>query len=208
MGVYTSKQYIDLVIEHLKSQNIWDESSRRAVEYTLYHKVAFLHTYKYIISKIECDELVYTHDVDKLVLYQFMSKSEASKVHRSYSSHHFPNTNTPKLVISSIVDYECARITKPDKPLNAYETIKNFTPEAYELYDEYLTSFGINSSKRIRLPESFRYTLSEEEFNRLVGSTNNAIDQILFYAQAHNPPAYTKLNIIQAVKLWDKSLQV
>ena len=31
--------------------------------------------------------------------------------------------------IEMIIDWECARFTKPDKPLDAYQTMKKFYPD-------------------------------------------------------------------------------
>ena len=43
-----------------------------------------------------------------------------------------------------VIDYECARLTKPDKPLNAYNTIHKLHPESLELLTPTLQKLGLN----------------------------------------------------------------
>ena len=37
-------------------------------------------------------------------------------------------------LVETVIDWECARFTKPDKPLDAYETLIKFYPEYKEVY--------------------------------------------------------------------------
>lgn len=102
-------------------------------QYTYRHRRAF----EYVVQKLfepgsaEYQEMMKracAHDVDKLIMYQCGSKDEASKIHKSIASHHMSNT-IPKSYydkLEAVIDYECAGYTKPDKPLNAWDTIKRF----------------------------------------------------------------------------------
>jgi hypothetical protein len=68
------------------------------------------------------------HDMDKIIMYQFMSREEASRYHKMTSRHHMAN-NIPKTYydkLEAVLDYESAGYTKPDKPLNAFDTINRF----------------------------------------------------------------------------------
>jgi len=49
-------------------------------------------------------------------------------MHRRYSRHHVESIRK-KNYEEMVIDWECARFTKPDKPLNAYETMKKYYPE-------------------------------------------------------------------------------
>lgn len=105
------------------------------MQYTWKHKVAFL--------KIEHELLGrntfagYLHDLDKILIWYpvaFISQKDIKwchKQHRNFSKHHVENKSqkTRKDYINMIIDWECARYTKPDKPLNAYETMQKFYPE-------------------------------------------------------------------------------
>lgn len=73
------------------------------------------------------------HDIDKLFLYVILFWKEAKEIqviHRKYSRHHDNDmVKTKEDYINMIIDWECARETKPDKPLNAYDTMKKFYPK-------------------------------------------------------------------------------
>lgn len=69
------------------------------------------------------------HDLDKVFLYIFLGKNKTSELHRKYARHHKFRARTEKDFREMIVDWECARITKPDKPLNAYDTLYTYYPE-------------------------------------------------------------------------------
>lgn len=104
-------------------------------KYTLKHKKAFLKTEKQILGKNTLSG--YFHDIDKLILYliPFLKSKKVSEIHRKFSKHHLPNAiEKEKYMIQSIIDWECARFTKPDKPLNARETLNNFYPEYKSYY--------------------------------------------------------------------------
>jgi hypothetical protein len=63
------------------------------------------------------------HDMDKMVMYLFMEQKEAQKIHMMHQPHHLENSlpRTYEDLVETIIDYECAPYTKPDKPLNAYD---------------------------------------------------------------------------------------
>lgn len=68
------------------------------------------------------------HDLDKVILYCFISKEKASAWHKEHSKHHVRN-NTVQDPLQAVLDWECARFTKPDKPLTARETWKKYYSE-------------------------------------------------------------------------------
>ena len=104
------------------------------IVYTLKHKIAFLQTEKQIRGKNTLRG--YLHDLDKPFLYLalWLDMKEVQNIHRSHNKHHVKNNliKNKDDLIDTIIDWECARITKPDKPLIAYQTLMKFYPEYQE----------------------------------------------------------------------------
>lgn len=104
------------------------------IKYTLRHKKAFLKVEKELRGKNTLKG--YLHDADKPFLYLalWIKLEDVQKIHRKHSRHHVENTltKTKEDLIDTIIDWECARITKPDKPLNAYETLLKLYPNKKE----------------------------------------------------------------------------
>lgn len=107
-----------------------------SVIYTLKHKRAFLTIEKKLRGKNTIHG--YLHDADKLFLYlvPWLCDDDVQKIHRLHNKHHIEDTR-PKSeedLLDAVMDWECARMTKPDKPLNAYDTLMKFYPEHKEEY--------------------------------------------------------------------------
>ena len=64
------------------------------------------------------------HDVEKLLLILIVGDELATKIHRAVSSHH--GVKEIKDVLGAIIDWECARFTKPSKQLNARQTLDRY----------------------------------------------------------------------------------
>ena len=96
--------------------------------YTWEHKLAFLECERSIMGKNTLAG--YLHDCDKLFLYfiPWLKKDEVQKIHRKHQPHHAysPKQSKVKHLIEMYIDWECAAITKPDKPLNAFATLLHF----------------------------------------------------------------------------------
>ncbi len=105
--------------------------------YTLKHKKAFLEVEKKFRGKNTING--YLHDIEKPLLYLFcfwMNPQDIHKFHKQHNRHHV-NNNLKKSyndLVDTIIDWECARITKSDKPLNAYETLIKYYPEHTSTY--------------------------------------------------------------------------
>ncbi len=95
--------------------------------YTYRHRRAF----EYCVNKLIHDpdlreemlKRARIHDMDKMVMYLFLGQKEAQKVHMMHQPHHLEN-DLPRNyedLVETVIDYECAPYTKPDKPLNAYD---------------------------------------------------------------------------------------
>ena len=65
------------------------------------------------------------HDLDKVFLYPLLGKRLTHNLHRRFSGHHFHNGDIRNKTEAAL-DWECARITKPDKPLDAYDTWRKY----------------------------------------------------------------------------------
>lgn len=92
------------------------------IKYSLKHWVA--------LNKLAMQKKVWhwrflLHDLDKVFLYCFIFKEKASAWHKDHSKHHVRN-NTVYDPLQAVLDWECARFTKPDKPLTARETWKKY----------------------------------------------------------------------------------
>ena len=77
----------------------------------------------------------------------FYNKKDVSNVHRQLSSHHDNSIEkTDADYVEMVLDWESARYTKPDKPLNAYDTLYKYYPEMKEKILPILKKFKIDKS--------------------------------------------------------------
>lgn len=116
---------------------------REHFKYTLKHKRAFIFVEKQLLGKNSLRG--YLHDADKLFLYLF-SKPEnkwVSKLHREYSRHHIKKAKSHSDFVQMVIDWECARYTKPDKPLNARETMNQIYPGMREKVEPVLKELNL-----------------------------------------------------------------
>lgn len=97
------------------------------IKYTLDHRKAFRQVEKDLFGKVSLRG--YFHDLDKVFLYFLFGKDITSKIHRNFSHHHIKCAKSEKDYKEMVVDWECARFTKPDKPLNAYDTLYKYYPQ-------------------------------------------------------------------------------
>ena len=107
------------------------------IEYTYLHrKVVMYLANKYIKrDKEKILKQIQYHDMDKLFMYLFYDKKDVSAMHRKLTSHHENEIEKNYIdYIEMILDWESARYTKPDKPLNAYDTLyKYYTNMEHEI---------------------------------------------------------------------------
>lgn len=119
-------------------------SCYKHIPYTAKHWVAFQ---KISIQYIHFPLFIF-HDVIKLcmfILFPFLGEECINYLHRKYNLHHFtywegdtlikkdlskyPKWLRTLMILETIIDWECARFTKPDKPLNARDTLFKYYPE-------------------------------------------------------------------------------
>lgn len=97
--------------------------------YTYKHRKIVLMLAKKYFNKKELLDQLEKHDLDKMFLLLLFDKKIIKDIHRSISSHH--DNDIPKTeldYIEMILDWESARYTKEDKPLNAYDTLVKYYP--------------------------------------------------------------------------------
>lgn len=116
------------------------------IKYTYKHRLIVMKlAEKYFKENKELLERMKYHDIDKLFLYLFYDKKSVSKLHRDLSSHHENEIEKTKLdYMEMVLDWESARYTKPDKPLNAYDTLVRFYPNMKDDILPILKEMGID----------------------------------------------------------------
>lgn len=110
------------------------------IQYTWKHKKAFLRIEKELRGFNTFRG--YTHDLLKLVLYFFLPKHIVSPLHDKYSRHH-NRAKTMEDYVQKVIDYECARYTKLDKPQNARDYIYSHKQNEIAIFEPLLQKFGL-----------------------------------------------------------------
>lgn len=100
--------------------------NKERVRYSLNHRKAFRSVEKQLIGHNTFRSLF--HDLDKVILYNFFDYKDVHNFHRNHMKHHSIKAKTRNDFIQMVIDWECARFTKPDKPLNARDTLYKFYP--------------------------------------------------------------------------------
>jgi hypothetical protein len=132
------------------------------IEYTYKHrKIVIYLANKYYKDNKELLDKVKLHDLDKLFMYLFYEKEDASNIHRDLMSHHQNKIAKDKLdYMEMVLDWESARYTKPDKPLNAYDTLYRFYPGLEEHILPILKELGIDKPNLPMEEDVWEYTQS------------------------------------------------
>ena len=115
--------------------------------YTYKHRKIVMFLANLYFDNDELFEQLKKHDMDKMYLLLFYEKKSINKFHRSISSHH--DNELPKTeldYIEMVLDWESARYTKDDKPLNAYDTMNKFYPNLKDKILPILEKMGLDYS--------------------------------------------------------------
>ena len=145
--------------------------NKEYIEYTYKHRLVVIYlAKKYFPNNKELLKQVELHDLDKLFLYLFFNKKDVSKLHRDLNYHHDNDLEKSKLdYIEMVLDWESARYTKDDKPLNAYDTLVNYYSN---MKDEILPILKEMNIDKPSMPK-------EDDVCRYVDEINNiSIDDI------------------------------
>ena len=88
------------------------------------HKMAFMRvraSNSYLYANISLWRAL-MHDTAKAVNILVLGDNLATSLHRAFAGHHREDGMTHAQKVEAFCDWECARITKPNKPLNGEET--------------------------------------------------------------------------------------
>ena len=137
------------------------------ISYTIRHKKAFLKVEKQLRGKNTLRG--YLHDIDKPFLYLalWIKYEDIQKIHRKNNKHHVRNdlVKNKDDLIDTIIDWECARITKPDKPLNAYETLLKFYPDKKDEFLPIIRELLPHQIKAACIKEKYRVLSERLRYN-------------------------------------------
>lgn len=105
------------------------------VKYSIMHRdVVRLLARKYSNDENFLKQIEY-HDMDKVLLYLQESILSAHRKHLLAIPHHLESSigKSKNDYIETIIDWDSSRYTKPDKLLNAYQTLKKLYPDYYDV---------------------------------------------------------------------------
>lgn len=97
--------------------------------YTYKHRKAFVYVVNKIVKdpklKEEMLQRAKVHDMDKMLMYLFLDPIESQKLHVAKQPHHLESGKGTSYydLVETVIDYESAPYTKPDKPLNAFDFV-------------------------------------------------------------------------------------
>lgn len=138
------------------------EGSLRHIPYSYIHSKCYIDVEEYLKSGSEDNERHKHHDVDKIVmfaLFPWLGPGCINNIHQLIQSHHpcywYKNEQYHKSWWAidweqAVIDWECARFTKPDKPLNAYDTLMEYYREPRNYFSsaiDAMTRLGLYSQK-------------------------------------------------------------
>lgn len=155
------------------------------IEYTYKHRKLVMYlANKYVKeNKEETIKQIENHDIDKIFMYLFYNKKDVSELHRKLSSHHKNEIEKNKIdYIEMVLDWESARYTKPDKPLNAYDTLYKYYPEMEKEILPILKEFNIDKPNLpmeqdvLEYAEKIKNIKIEEIKQELINYIENAIN--------------------------------
>lgn len=175
------------ILNHFDLSDL-DDSSIEHIIYTLKHKKALIMTYVELTGLLPSyDSRLYWHDTEKLFMYMTMNDcKKSSNLHISTSVHHYGNLETDDDRLEAVLDYECARFTKHDKPLNAYETILKYKPDAEEILGDILDKYGIHSKERLDYKFNLYYEYQNELEDLFIENTLYILNLCFEYSERHN----------------------
>lgn len=86
------------------------------------------------------------HDLDKLFMYIFfpyLGTKIIQKIHTRFAKHHLRKYKKHMRYDEAILDWESARFTKPDKPMDAWETYQKYFTDFSEDLLPYFEKFNL-----------------------------------------------------------------
>ena len=151
--------------------------------YTYRHRKAFEYCVrKYIHEPALREELLRraaVHDMDKMIMYIFMDQKDAQEMHVKTQPHHLENDlpRTYEDYVETVMDYECAPYTKPDKPLNAYDFTQLLMD--WKALDEETGNKLISIMEDIGIANSTTY-IDDVEGQRYISSLEEVTEEMIY----------------------------
>ena len=153
------------------------------IEYTYKHRKIVMYLANRYVKEGAVLKQIQDHDMDKLFMYLFYNKKDVSALHRQLSSHHENEIEKNKAdYIEMVLDWESARYTKPDKPLNAYDTLYKYYPEMEKEILPILKEFNIDKPNLpmeqdvVEYAEKIKNTKIEEIKQELINYIETAFE--------------------------------
>lgn len=137
------------------------------LEYTYLHRKALKYLVETLIINPEDKKALRKraeiHDLNKALMYTIYPKSMASEMHRRHAAHHMENDTEKSQLdfMEAVLDYECAALTKPDKSLNAYDTVKNIPNRYADELIEIMKELGIDRSYIRKADDAFNAFMAD-----------------------------------------------
>lgn len=125
------------------------------IQYTLRHRQAFRTIEKKFYGRVSIRGCL--HDLDKVIMYPFFGVKLTNKIHRIFARHHVRRAKTMADYREMVIDWECARYTKLDKPLNAYDTLYKFYPQLEPVILPILKDLGIAHHTNVENEEACKW---------------------------------------------------
>lgn len=115
-------------------------ASARKIRAIREHRLAYRQCSRSYLGRVTVSG--WLHDLDKIFLLRLGLRPEmVSRLHRRVSLHHDGTAFVNK--VGAVIDWECARHTKPDKPLNARKTLAVHYPEHTEKIKPVIDRLGL-----------------------------------------------------------------
>ena len=151
--------------------------------YTYRHRKAFEYCVrKYIQEPVLREEMLRraaVHDMDKMIMYLFMDQKSAQEMHVKTQPHHLENDlpRTYEDYVETVIDYECAPYTKPDKPLNAYDFTHLLMD--WKALDEETGNKLISIMEEIGIANSTTF-FDDEEGQKYIDSLEEVTEEMIY----------------------------
>lgn len=178
------------------------------LKYTYRHRRAFEYCVRKLVVQPGLREEMLRrsriHDMDKMIMYLFMDQAQAQTLHAMTKAHHLEN-DLPRSyedLVETVIDYECAPYTKPDKPLNAFDFTKMLLQ--YKVLDEARAESLFNIMRSMGIDHSADLTEDAEgmEYVNNIGDVTEEmlLEEILTYIN-ENPD--NELEMILSKRLYN-----
>ena len=136
------------------------------INYTREHRKAFQETEKKLLGYNTKDGL--NHDKDKEIMYHLFPAPLAHAIHTKTARHHKKRARTTADYKQMVIDWECNRLTKPDKQLKPYQVMEKFYPDLRDIIVPILREFNLPTCAAEDKGKHDTKTLTREQKNELL----------------------------------------